>query len=186
VKGSLGCSVQASLRDARLSRPLFRGLKPTATITLSLRDCSKSGAARRPVQRLAGRNWSTRISTPRPVSQPTPFPIASGGSPDGTGESPGICLAWSPRERWSAGLQPVVFGMDLEMSDDHQSGQAAGGWKKDGARYTTLSGQSVARRSIARQRTGYSIQDFFADRRSARRSSCSRPRFSSSSVAQPI
>jgi len=41
LKGSIGSSLQASLRDACLPPPLFRGLKPTATITQSLRDFPK-------------------------------------------------------------------------------------------------------------------------------------------------
>ena len=42
LEGSTGSSVQASLRDAHSFFPLFRGLKPTATITQSLRDSPKS------------------------------------------------------------------------------------------------------------------------------------------------
>ena len=66
MKDSIGSSVQASLRDAQpfpaiiLSRPLSLGLKPTATIMQSLRDCSKTEmrlacpAVRRRIRRHAG------------------------------------------------------------------------------------------------------------------------------------
>ena len=53
LKGLIGSSVQASLRDEH-PLPLFRGLKPlkpTATTTQSLRDFSKSEM--RPMRRYA-------------------------------------------------------------------------------------------------------------------------------------
>ena len=42
LEGSIGFSVQASLRDAHSFLSLFRGLKPTATIRQSLRNFPKS------------------------------------------------------------------------------------------------------------------------------------------------
>ena len=42
LKGSIGSLVQASLRDAQRYPPLSRGLKPTATIMQSRRDCPES------------------------------------------------------------------------------------------------------------------------------------------------